>query len=122
MNYPFVFSIKFLSLFNMEIDTKQTVSQEILIKAFHHMMVAKATADVYEENRNICKYVHSTSRGHEAIQLATAYQLTKDDWVSPYYRDESMLLGMGFEPYRLMLQLLAKADDPFIILNQKYNR
>lgn len=77
------------------------------------MMVAKATADVYEENRNLCKYVHSTSRGHEAIQLATAYQLTKDDWVSPYYRDESLLLGMGFEPYQLMLQLLAKADDPF---------
>ena len=77
------------------------------------MMLAKAMADIYEENRNITKYVHSTSRGHEAIQLATAYQLTKEDWVSPYYRDESLLLGMGFEPYRLMLQLLAKADDPF---------
>ena len=97
----------------MEIDTKQKVSQEILLKAFNHMMIAKATADVYEENRTICKYVHSTSRGHEAIQLATAYQLTKEDWVSPYYRDESMLLGMGFEPYQLMLQLLAKAEDPF---------
>ena len=97
----------------MEIDSKQKVSQEILLKAFNHMMVAKATADVYEENRNICKYVHSTSRGHEAIQLATAYQLTKEDWVSPYYRDESMLLAMGFEPYQLMLQLLAKAEDPF---------
>ena len=77
------------------------------------MMLAKAMADIYEKNRNICKYVHSTSRGHEAIQLATAYQLTKEDWVSPYYRDESLLLGIGFEPYRLMLQLLAKADDPF---------
>lgn len=77
------------------------------------MMLAKAMADIYEENRNITKYVHSTSRGHEAIQLATAYQLTKEDWVSPYYRDESLLLGIGFEPYRLMLQLLAKADDPF---------
>lgn len=97
----------------MEIDTKQKVSKEILLKAFNHMMLAKAMADIYEENRNICKYVHSTSRGHEAIQLATAYQLTKEDWVSPYYRDESMLLGIGFEPYRLMLQLLAKADDPF---------
>lgn len=97
----------------MEIDTTPTVSQEILLKAFNHMMIAKATADVYEENRAICKYVHSTSRGHEAIQLATAYQLTKDDWVSPYYRDESILLGIGFEPYQLMLQLLAKADDPF---------
>ena len=105
--------LKFLSLVTMEIDSKQKVSQEILLKAFNHMMVAKATADVYEENRNICKFVHSTSRGHEAIQLATAYQLTKEDWVSPYYRDESMLLGMGFEPYQLMLQLLAKAEDPF---------
>lgn len=97
----------------MEIIKKGIVSQEILLKAFCHMMTAKATADVYEENRNVCKYVHSTSRGHEAIQLATAYQLTKEDWVSPYYRDESMLLGMGFEPYQLMLQLLAKSDDPF---------
>ena len=97
----------------MEIIKKGIVSQEILLKAFGHMMTAKATADVYEENRNVCKYVHSTSRGHEAIQLATAYQLTKEDWVSPYYRDESMLLGMGFEPYQLMLQLLAKSEDPF---------
>ena len=97
----------------MELDTQQNVSEEILLKAFNHMMLAKAMADIYEENRNICKYVHSTSRGHEAIQLATAYQLTKEDWVSPYYRDESLLLGIGFEPYRLMLQLLAKADDPF---------
>lgn len=77
------------------------------------MMLAKAMADIYEENRSITKYVHSTSRGHEAIQLAAAYQMTPDDWISPYYRDESMLLGIGFEPYRLMLQLLAKAEDPF---------
>ena len=97
----------------MELDTQLQVSEEILLKAFNHMMLAKAMADIYEENRQITKYVHSTSRGHEAIQLATAYQLTKDDWVSPYYRDESLLMGIGFEPYRLMLQLLAKADDPF---------
>lgn len=97
----------------MELKSKLNVTEEILLKAFRHMMLAKAMADIYEENRNICKYVHSTSRGHEAIQLATAYQLTNEDWVSPYYRDESLLLGMGFEPYQLMLQLLAKAQDPF---------
>jgi len=68
---------------------------------------------MYENNRSVCKYVHSTSRGHEAIQLATAFQLKEVDWVSPYYRDESLLLGLGFEPYQLMLQLLAKAADPF---------
>lgn len=77
------------------------------------MSMAKAMADVYEANRPICKYVHSTSRGHEAIQLATAFNLLPCDFVSPYYRDESMLLGLGFTPYELMLQLLAKRDDIF---------
>jgi 2-oxoisovalerate dehydrogenase E1 component len=51
--------------------------------------------------------------GHEAIQLALGVQLRPSDWVSPYYRDESILLGMGIDPYELMLQLLAKGDDPF---------
>ncbi len=77
------------------------------------MCQAGAMADIYENNRAICKYVHSTSRGHEAIQLATAFQLLPTDYVSPYYRDESLLLGLGFTPYELMLQLLAKADDIF---------
>ncbi|MDX1936214.1 MAG: thiamine pyrophosphate-dependent enzyme [Flavihumibacter sp.] len=86
---------------------------EILLKAYRHMCLVKAMANLYDDNRAICKYVHSTSRGHEAIQLATAYQLLNTDYVSPYYRDESMLLGMGYEPYDLMLQLLARADDPF---------
>lgn len=89
------------------------LAPEILLRAYRHMMQARAMADIYEENRNITKYVHSTSRGHEAIQLAAAFQLTPDDWVSPYYRDESMLLGLGYTPYELMLQLLAKAEDPF---------
>ena len=77
------------------------------------MCTAKAMTETYENNRSICKYVHSTSRGHEAIQLATAFHLLPCDFVSPYYRDESLLLGLGFTPYELMLQLLAKADDPF---------
>ncbi len=77
------------------------------------MHSAKAMAETYEANRTITKYVHSTSRGHEAIQLATAFQLGPQDWVSPYYRDESLLLGMGWTPYQMMLQLLTKGDDPF---------
>lgn len=77
------------------------------------MSKVKCMAETYESNRSVCKYVHSTSRGHEAIQLATAFQLQPQDFVSPYYRDESLLLGLGFTPYELILQLLAKADDIF---------
>lgn len=89
------------------------IDTDILLKAYRLMSMAKNMADTYEDNRQICKYVHSTSRGHEAIQLATAFQLLPCDYVSPYYRDESILLGLGFSPYELMLQLLAKGNDIF---------
>ena len=89
------------------------IDTDILLKAYRLMCTAKAMAETYEEHRQVCKYVHSTSRGHEAIQLATAFQLLPCDYVSPYYRDESLLLGLGFSPYDLMLQLLAKGNDIF---------
>jgi 2-oxoisovalerate dehydrogenase E1 component len=89
------------------------IDHDILLKAYRLMRTTGEMAIVYENNRSLCKYVHSTSRGHEAIQLATAFHLQSCDWVSPYYRDESLLLGLGFEPYQLMLQLLAKAGDIF---------
>ncbi|HOY50019.1 MAG TPA: thiamine pyrophosphate-dependent enzyme, partial [Flavobacteriales bacterium] len=43
----------------------------------------------------------------------TALQLLPQDYAFPYYRDDSMLLGIGMQPYDLMLQLMAKLDDPF---------
>ncbi|MEO7988903.1 MAG: thiamine pyrophosphate-dependent enzyme [Chryseolinea sp.] len=90
------------------------ISNDILIKAYSLMCIARALANTYDEKRDVCgKYVHSTSRGHEAIQLAAGLQLQAFDFASPYYRDESMLLGIGMEPYELMLQLMAKRDDPF---------
>ena len=89
------------------------VKREILLDAYALMCTARKMSEIYDANRPICKYVHSTSRGHEAIQLATGMQLKPYDFCSPYYRDESMLLGMGISPYELMLQLLGKAEDPF---------
>jgi 2-oxoisovalerate dehydrogenase E1 component len=89
------------------------IDRNLLLKTYRLMYSVKIMAETYEANRSITKYVHSTSRGHEAIQLATAFNLKPFDWVSPYYRDESLLLGMGWSPYELMLQLLTKGDDPF---------
>lgn len=78
------------------------------------MATAKAMTDIYEANfKFVSKYVHATSRGHEAIQLAVGMQLTPQDFAYPYYRDDSMILGMGLRPFDLMLQLMAKRDDPF---------
>src|SRR6478752_5254124 len=85
----------------------------ILAKACCFMATARSMADIYDNNRQACKYVHSTSKGHEAIQIATGLQLQPCDFISPYYRDDSILLSVGYTPYELMLQLLAKKDDPF---------
>lgn len=93
---------------------KKKISKDVLQKAFSLTTQAKAMAELYEENfKLVSKYVHATSRGHEALQVALGMQLKPQDFVSPYYRDDAMLLAIGMKPYDLMLQLLAKKDDPF---------
>lgn len=78
------------------------------------MQTARAMSDLFEANASTTsRYVHACSGGHEAIQTALGMQLTPKDWVSPYYRDDCMLLSLGLTPYELMLQLLAKKEDPF---------
>lgn len=95
-------------------DIQSDINRDTLLKAYELMSTAVAMAELYEENREVTsKYVHATSRGHEAIQLALGMQLKKQDWVAPYYRDDSILLSIGMKPYDLMLQLLAKREDPF---------
>ena len=55
--------------------TTNSVNIEMAFTAFKSMCLSRAMAAIYDENRPITKYVHSTSKGHEAIQLATAYHL-----------------------------------------------
>lgn len=89
------------------------VTLTLLKEAFRLMCTERATTNIYENNRDITKYVHSTSRGHEAIQIAVGKQMMPYDYACVYYRDAMMLQAMGLEPYELMLQLQAKRDDPF---------
>jgi len=90
------------------------MNKKILKKAFSKLCTAKAMTEIYEANfKQVSKYVHATSRGHEAIQIALGMQLLPQDYAFPYYRDDAMLLSFGLEPYDLMLQLMAKRDDPF---------
>ena len=97
-----------------ELKKNQSLSSETLLKAFQLMATAKSMAELYEENAKVTsKYVHATSRGHEACQLALGLQLRPEDYLSAYYRDDSIMLGIGMTPYELMLQLMAKRDDPF---------
>tara|TARA_R110000787_G_scaffold188213_4_gene299999 strand:+ start:2623 stop:4674 length:2052 start_codon:yes stop_codon:yes gene_type:complete len=90
------------------------MKKNILQKGFSTLCTAKAMTELYEDNfKIVSKYVHATSRGHESIQIALGMQLLPQDYAFPYYRDDAMLLSFGLEPHDLMLQLLAKKDDPF---------
>lgn len=90
------------------------MNKDILKEAFRNLVTAMSMTEVYEENfKVVSKYVHATSRGHEVIQIAAGMQLLPQDYVFPYYRDDSILLSIGMTPYELMLQVLAKKDDPF---------
>ena len=96
-------------------DIKRTsMNKELLKKAFQNLCTAKTMTELYEANfKVVSKYVHATSRGHEVIQTAIGMQLKPQDYAFPYYRDDSILLAIGMKPYDLMLQVLAKKDDPF---------
>ncbi|MBU6121825.1 alpha-ketoacid dehydrogenase subunit alpha/beta [Hymenobacter siberiensis] len=86
----------------------------LLRRTYRLMHTAAEMATLFEEEKaTASRYVHATARGHEAVQLAAAFLLTGNDYAAPYYRDDALLLGLGLRPYELMLQLLAKADDPF---------
>ena len=64
------------------------VKEEVALRAFELMSTAKSLTELYEANVDVCsKYVHATSRGHEAIQIACGLQLKPQDFVFPYYRD-----------------------------------
>jgi len=94
--------------------TLPSTDTDVLLRAYTLMTQAKSMAELYEAHaKTVSKYVHATSRGHEAIQIAAGMQLTPADYVAPYYRDDAMILAIGMTPYDLMLQVLAKRDDPF---------
>ena len=93
--------------------TQRMLNLTTLLDAYQMMVTAKTMSDTFEAKQADIHYVHATSRGHEAIQIATGMQLQSCDWLSAYYRDDSLLLSLGFTPYELMLQLLAKKNDPF---------
>ncbi|MCH7817988.1 MAG: dehydrogenase E1 component subunit alpha/beta [Candidatus Marinimicrobia bacterium] len=58
-------------------------------------------------------FFHIGAAGHEAAQLAAAFNLkSKEDWAFPYYRDLAFVLGFGMTPEEIMLCFTSKADDP----------
>ena len=51
--------------------------------------------------------------GHEALLLGLARSLRPSyDWFFPYYRDRSLMLGLGVTPAEILMQAVGSVEDP----------
>ncbi len=58
-------------------------------------------------------HFHIGCSGHEAVQLASAWALTKKkDWAFPYYRDLAFSVGFGLTSRDILSSHLSKMTDP----------
>jgi 2-oxoisovalerate dehydrogenase E1 component alpha subunit len=56
---------------------------------------------------------HISGIGHEAAQVGAAFAIKRGyDWVTPYYRDLALMLGLGLTPEEFMISLMGKAGEP----------
>jgi 2-oxoisovalerate dehydrogenase E1 component len=94
------------------------VSRELgpdaLLQAFRLMYLSRALDDreilLKRQNRI---YFQVSAAGHEAIQLAASMVLRPGvDWAVPYYRDRTLVLGLGGTPEDMLLQAVGAARDP----------
>ncbi len=58
-------------------------------------------------------FFHIGAAGHEAAQVGAAMAFKPGyDWSYPYYRDQAFVLQWGVTPKEILLNFLARADDP----------
>jgi 2-oxoisovalerate dehydrogenase E1 component alpha subunit len=89
------------------------LNDEQLIAILRTMLLhRRLEARGFELNRQGKIPFASAGEGHEAVQAgaAMAFERGKDILV-PYYRDLGLALGIGLQPYEVLLSLFARAAD-----------
>ena len=90
------------------------LSDEQLRDMYYKMLVSRLLSDrEMILNRQGRAAFAVTGQGQEACQVGSAFALRAGrDWVLPYYRDVGVVLSLGMTSREIMLNFLAKADDP----------
>lgn len=88
------------------------LSDDALMKLYKYMVLVRRLNErllLLQRQGRIGFCVDSS--GHEACQIGSAFALTKEDWLFPYYRDAGMCLVKGLSMKALMDHVFANADD-----------
>jgi 2-oxoisovalerate dehydrogenase E1 component len=90
------------------------LSGEALIKIYRNMVTSRILDNkmliMLKQGKS---FFHIGAAGHEAVQTAAAYAMQPGyDYAYPYYRDLAFVLQYGVTPKEILLNFLARAEDP----------
>ncbi len=85
-----------------------------LVETYRTMLLSRSLDDkMLILLRQGKSFFHIGAAGHEAAQVAAALALNPgSDWAYPYYRDQAFVLKWGVTPKEILLNFLARNDDP----------
>jgi 2-oxoisovalerate dehydrogenase E1 component alpha subunit len=89
------------------------LNPETLRRALNHMLVTRAFDDrMYRAQRQGKTSFYMKCTGEEAIAVAQAYALDRNDMCFPSYRQQGLLIARGYPLVAMMNQIYSNAQDP----------
>ena len=89
------------------------LNPETLRRALNHMLVTRAFDDrMYRAQRQGKTSFYMKCTGEEAIAVAQAYALDRNDMCFPSYRQQGLLIARGYPLVDMMNQIYSNAQDP----------
>jgi 2-oxoisovalerate dehydrogenase E1 component alpha subunit len=89
------------------------LNPETLRRALNHMLVVRAFDDrMHRAQRQGKTSFYMKCTGEEAIAVAQAYALDRNDMCFPSYRQQGLLIARGYPLVEMMNQIYSNARDP----------
>jgi 2-oxoisovalerate dehydrogenase E1 component alpha subunit len=86
---------------------------ETLRRALRHMLLTRAYDDrMYRAQRQGKTSFYMKCTGEEAVGIAAAYAMERDDMCFPSYRQQGLLIARGYPLVEMMNQVYSNARDP----------
>ncbi|HSC59989.1 MAG TPA: thiamine pyrophosphate-dependent enzyme [Rhizomicrobium sp.] len=86
---------------------------ETLRRALRHMLLTRAYDDrMYRAQRQGKTSFYMKCTGEEAVAIAAAYAMDRDDMCFPSYRQQGLLIARGYPLVTMMNQVYSNAHDP----------